>query len=231
MRSLTVPVVTLFLVSAACLAYEFPAEPFLSRVALREYAARDKPCPPGLSKIEIPRDLPAEAKTAVTNFQTEADAIRKKADEDIRAKGDQLAASLKTIQDQYTRDAKLDEAVAVRDLIRKLQAAHLPVLQYPGSLMPLREHVGETFYFEVTGRTGSSIWGTEVYTLDSDLGTAAVHIGALKEGETGIVQVTIVKSPEQHVSSTQNGVRSGSWSSYPASYTVQKWAGPRAAPK
>jgi hypothetical protein len=182
MRSLTVPVLTVVLVSAVGFAQSFPevSEPFVTRLALREYVAAGRPCPPTPAKLEIPKDLPADAKTAVANFQTEADVIRKKAEEDIRAKADQLAVSLKTIQDQYTRDAKLDEAVAVRDLIRRLQASSLPMHPYPGSLMPFREHVGETFYFEVTGQTGRSIWGTEVYTLDSDLGTAAVHIGAKK---------------------------------------------------
>lgn len=224
MRSLTIPLLVVMLVSAAGLAQEF-GEPFRMRGTVRDYATAAKPCPPDLAKIEIPTALPAEAKTAVTGFQTEAQAIRKKAEDDIRAKADELATSLKTIQDQYTRDAKLDEAVAIRDLIRKLQASHLPLLPYPGSLMPFRDHVGETFYFEVTGRTTGSLWGTEVYTCDSDLATAAVHIGVLKEGETGIVQVTIVKSPEQHAGTTQNGVRSSAWGSYPASFTVQKWAG------
>lgn len=224
MRSLTVPVLSLMLVSAVSMAQEFPTE-YLSRVALREYPSQ--PCPPAPPKLEVSRDLPAEAKTLVTNFHTEADTIRKKAEDDIRVKSDQLAIALKVIQDQYTRDAKLDEAVAVRDLIRKLTAVHLPLHPYPGNLTPFRERIGETFYFEVAGRTTGSLWGTEVYTCDSDLGTAAVHIGALKDGETGIVQVTIVASPDEHISSTQNGVRSSSWGSYPASYTVQRWVGHR----
>lgn len=227
MRSLVVPIVTVFIVTAAALAYEYPSDAFLYRSSIRSYGNNGEPCPPSPAKLEIPRDLPADAKAVVANFQTEADAIRKKAEDDIRAKSDQLATSLKTLQDQYTRDAKLDEAVAIRDLIRKLQAAHLPLHAYQGSLMPYRERIGDKFYFEITGRSGSSIWGTEVYTLDSDLCTAAVHIGALKDGETGIVQVTIVKSPEQHESSTLNGIRSSSWGSYPASYTVQRWSGSR----
>ncbi len=226
MRSLTIPVLAVVFVSVACLAQEFPAIS-LSRVSLREHPA-GQPHPPAPPKLVIPRDLPADAKALVTSFQTEAEAIRKKAEDDIRGKADQLATSLKTIQDQYTRDAKLDEAVAVRDLIRKLQSTSLPLLPYPGSLMSLRERVGETFYFEITGRTSGSLWGTEVYTCDSDLATAAVHIGALKDGETGIVQVTIVASPNEHSASTQNGVRSSSWGNYSASFTVQRWAGTRA---
>ncbi len=225
MRSLTVPVLCLLLVSAACLAQEFPTT-FLSRVSLREYPA-SQPCPPTPPKLEVPRDLPAEAKGLVANFQAEADAIRKKAEDDIRVKSDQLATALKVIQDQYTRDAKLDEAVAVRDLIRKLTAVNLPVHPYPGSLTPFRDRIGETFFFEVTGRTTGSIWGTEVYTCDTDLATAAVHIGALKDGETGIVQVTIVASPSEHKATSQNGINSHAWGSYPASYTVQRWTGTR----
>ncbi len=55
--------------------------------------------------------------------------------------------------------------------------------------------------------------------------SVAEKIGAQKEDETRIVQVTIVKSPEQHVSSTLNGIRSSSWGQLPASYTVQRWSG------
>lgn len=225
MRSFTLPVVTLMLVSAVCVAQEFP-QPFLSRVAIREVP--NEPSPPAVEKLQAPRDLPPDARAQLAIFQQEADAIRKKAEVDIRAKSEQLAKSLKTIQDQYTRDAKLDEAVAVRDLIRMLTAVHLPLQPNAGNLTRYRDKVGQTFYFEVTGRTTGSIWGTEVYTCDTDLATAAVHIGALKDGETGIVQVNIIESPSEHVASMQNGIHSHQWGSYPASYTVQRWVGNRA---
>jgi hypothetical protein len=94
-------------------------------------------------------------------------------------------------------------------------------LPNPGSLSSYSQKVGETFLFNVTGQTGGSIFGTGTYTTDSSLASAAVHAGVLKDGETGVVQVTIVESPNQFAGSTANGITSSSWGAYPAAYTVK----------
>lgn len=171
--------------------------------------------------VTPPADLPADAKELLTGFDGEAAAIRKKAEQEIQTRREALIQSLKQLQDKYTRDAKLDEAVAIRDHIRELTLAPLKRLPNPGSLYRFSDKIGQSFFFEAVGRTGYTIWGTEVYTCDSDLGTAAVHAGVLKIGQKGIVKVTIVKSPETHQGTTVNGVSSSSWGSYPASYTVE----------
>jgi hypothetical protein len=189
-----------------------------------------QPCPPAPPKLEAPRDLPADARKLFEGFQEEAKQIRKKAEDDVAARGKALADSLKTLQDQYTRDAKLDEAVAIRDLIRKLKAVDLDLRPDPGSLSNYSQLIGHTFHFEVTGATsGGSVWGTEVYTYDSRLAVAAVHSGALKDGETGIVEVTLLQSPAPHTGSTANGVTTSSWGVYSASYTVKRWTGTKPA--
>lgn len=193
-------------------------------------ASAPTPCPPQRPKLEAPRDLPADARKLFEGFQEEAKLIRKKAEDDVAAKGKSLADNLKMLQDQYTREAKLDEAVAIRELIRKLRAADLDLRADPGTLSSYLTLMGQTLYFEVTGAASSgSIWGSEVYTYDSRLAVAAVHSGALKDGETGIVEVTLLKSPDPHVGSTANGVTSSSWGSYSASYTVKRWVGSRPA--
>lgn len=47
-------------------------------------------------------------------------------------------------------------------------------------------------YFEIDGANTGTIYGTDVYTHDSNLATAAVHAGVLKLHERGIVKVTIL---------------------------------------
>ena len=47
------------------------------------------------------------------------------------------------------------------------------------------------------------------------LATAAVHAGALKLGQTGIVKVTTLPTHPNYPGSTQNGITSSSWGSYP----------------
>jgi hypothetical protein len=165
--------------------------------------------------------LPADAQVLVTAFDGDSAAIRQKAEQEIQAKRQALINALQALQDSYTREAKLDEAVAIRNTIRQLRVSHLNLKPDPGNLYEYASRVGETFYFDVTGQVGYSIWGSEVYTADSHLATAAVHAGVLKVGQRGIVKVTIVKSPESHRGSTANGVASANWGSYTASYTVE----------
>jgi hypothetical protein len=168
-------------------------------------------------------DLPADAKEMLAGFDVDADAIRKKAEEEIHQRRLRLIEELQKAQDRYTREAKLDEAVAIRDTIRRLKASRLNLRQYNGSMFEFRQLEGQPLYFEITGRTGGSIWGTDVYTGDSDLGTAAVHAGALNVGQTGIVEVVIVPSPPQHLGTTRNGVTTSGWGAYGFSYSVRKW--------
>jgi hypothetical protein len=100
-----------------------------------------------------------------------------------------------------------------------------PVVQAdpdPGNLTSYQEKVGKSFHFKVTGATTHTIWGDGVYTTDSQLATAAVHAGALQAGQTGVVKVTIVASPQMFGGSTKNGVTSQPYGVFPAAYKVSK---------
>jgi hypothetical protein len=171
--------------------------------------------------VASPEPLPADAQVLVTTFDDDSTTIRQKAEQEIQAKRQSLIVALQALQDSYTREAKLDEAVAIRNTIRQLKVSHLKPLPDPGNLYDYASRIGESVYFDVTGQVGYSIWGSEVYTADSHLATAAVHAGVLKIGQRGIVKVTIIKSPETHRGSTANGVASANWGSYTASYTVE----------
>ncbi len=94
-------------------------------------------------------------------------------------------------------------------------------LPNPGNLIALGQKVGESFVYSVTGRTSAAVYGTGTYTADSDLASVAVHAGLLKDGEKGVVTVTIVETPNQFTGSAANGVTSSSWQAYPAAYTVR----------
>jgi len=96
----------------------------------------------------------------------------------------------------------------------------------------LRGEFGTQLDVEVTGRTTGHIWGSEVYTDDSDIPTAAVHAGLLKPGETGTITITIVKSPEEYAGSTRNGVTSAAWGQgHPSGYILQRKKGTEPSPK
>jgi LCCL domain len=111
-----------------------------------------------------------------------------------------------------------------RSLSTKMPETELAkaALPDPGNLSAYGQpiHFGKEYTFRVTGAIRGSVWGTEVYTADSTLAAAAVHIGVLKTGETGLVTVTIMGPLPKYFGSTQNGVTSANYDRYPASYRI-----------
>ena len=151
----------------------------------------------------------------------------------------QLAAliqSLQELQDAYCRNAQLDEALSVRDMIRQLQtqasaASSLPepvVTPLPGAVespyaYDLRGQNGKTFYRRLTGSVDGYVWGGEnnIYTDDSILATAAVHAGVLKAGETAMVRFTILAGKDSYVGSEKNGVTTRPYQSFGGSVCIE----------
>jgi hypothetical protein len=93
--------------------------------------------------------------------------------------------------------------------------------QAPGNMSSYQQQFGKEVTFAVTGFTPTpganpSLWGTDIYTLDSNLAAAVVHAGLAKPGETVVVRVRVVQSPPQFVSSFRNNVNSAAYNTYPA---------------
>jgi hypothetical protein len=86
----------------------------------------------------------------------------------------------------------------------------------PGDLTGYRGQIGVVLDFTVTGSTDGRVYGTDEYTDDSDLSTAAVHAGFIAPGETGVVTVQIVGPGKGYEASTAFGV---------TSYSYGKWDG------
>jgi Ca2+-binding EF-hand superfamily protein len=98
----------------------------------------------------------------------------------------------------------------------------------PPTIAVFRGQVGKVFSFQVTGVVGGGIWGTDVYTDDSLVATAAVHAGVLRAGETGVVKVTILPPQAAYYGTTRNGVTSGGFAAFPGSYRLERRRGDRA---
>jgi len=101
-------------------------------------------------------------------------------------------------------------------------AAAAAIENAPDSLMRLQGNIGKTYRFRVTGNVNGSVWGSDVYTTDSSLETAAVHAGVLKPGQTGIVKVTFLAPPPVFNGSTRNGVTTSPYLSFPGAFKVSK---------
>jgi hypothetical protein len=70
------------------------------------------------------------------------------------------------------------------------------------------------------GCNSGSLWGTDVYTSDSAVCTAAVHAGVISLAEGGTVLVSYAPGQESYEGTTQNDITSSSWGSYGGSFSV-----------
>ena len=99
----------------------------------------------------------------------------------------------------------------------------IAALPDPGNLKAYESQHGKVFAFTVTGMAGGGgLWGTGTYTTDSRLALAAVHAGAIKAGETGVVRVKMHPSPDSFTGSEQNGVSSSGYPRYSGAYEILK---------
>jgi hypothetical protein len=77
-----------------------------------------------------------------------------------------------------------------------------------GSMVNFRGLHGQSFIFELTASDRGAVRGTDVYTDDSALATAAVHAGILKVGQTDTVRVTMQPGPRLFPGTNRQGVQS-----------------------
>jgi LCCL domain len=92
----------------------------------------------------------------------------------------------------------------------------------PARIQDLCDTPGTTYYFRVTGDSAGSLWGTDVYTGDSALATAAVHAGAVTAGETAVVRVTVMPPLAQYQGSVRHGVTSHDYGRFGTAYRVDR---------
>lgn len=179
------------------------------------------------SPLVAATDLPPEAQNLLQEYDTFEAEVMKKAEAEIEPRRIKLFSDLEKIQEILTKSGNLDGAVAVRDKIKELKIAQQvkgkPILPDPGTLKGFtRAAPGDSLVFKVTGKaTGGSVWGTDLYTSDSNLAMAAVHAGVLKEGQEGLVEVTFAPGQQGYIASNRNAVNSISWGDYPISYKIK----------
>ncbi len=95
------------------------------------------------------------------------------------------------------------------------------LIQNPGNLWNFAGYIGQTLAIQVTGSNVGTVWGTGVYTLDSDLATAAVHSGLVKPGEVAVVLAEILPGQDAYTGSENFGVSSRNYGTYRTSYRLK----------
>lgn len=74
-----------------------------------------------------------------------------------------------------------------------------------------------TVVLPANGAAGST-WGTDIYTDDSRIGSAAVHKGLITFATGGSVNIQILPGQSGYLGSTRNGVTTSSYGSWPRSF-------------
>ena len=81
---------------------------------------------------------------------------------------------------------------------------------------------GKTYTFKCpSGRTESSVWGTDIYTLDSSICNAAVHAGKLAPESGGLVTIELRPGESSYKGTTRNGIKTNDYGKYGQSFVVK----------
>lgn len=177
-----------------------------------------RPWGPAPGPAITPVAVPAQARVIVERLQKQRLALYRKLEAQLAPARRRAVKELQTLQDRYTRAAKLDEALAIRALLRQVSG----VRPDPGALRARPADVGKAFLYDVVGSASGAIWGTQTYTTDSHLATAAVHAGVLRPGERGVVRVWILPGQPSYLGSASNGVTSHGYGSWGLSFSVER---------
>jgi hypothetical protein len=78
--------------------------------------------------------------------------------------------------------------------------------------------IGKVYRMTITGAIGGAIWGTDIYTSDTHIPTAAVHAGAITVGQTKEVYIKVVQGLSEYIGSTRNGVSTSGYGGWDLSY-------------
>jgi LCCL domain len=106
--------------------------------------------------------------------------------------------------------------------LRKLLDQGFLASDAPPTMVDLCDPVGATYYFRVLGAAEGQLWGTDIYTGDSALAVAAVHAGAVKAGESGIIKVTVMPPPQLYTGCVRHGVTSNDFGRFGTAYTIAR---------
>ena len=75
-----------------------------------------------------------------------------------------------------------------------------------------------TFVFPGNGTISSRVWGTDLYTDDSSIASAAVHAGLITPQNGGVVTIEIRAGAASYQASTRNGVVSQGYGGWTGSF-------------
>ena len=81
---------------------------------------------------------------------------------------------------------------------------------------------GKTIKFKCPpGGKASTVWGTDIYTVDSSICNAAVHAGKLSSESGGSVTIELRPAESSYKGTTRNGIKTSDYGKYEHSFVVK----------
>ena len=82
----------------------------------------------GVEPVPQVAGLPSDAQALLAGYEQKSARLQAEVDRQVSAERDALIKSLQALQDDYTKQARLDEAVAIRDQLRLIKAPTMAVV-------------------------------------------------------------------------------------------------------
>jgi hypothetical protein len=98
-----------------------------------------------------------------------------------------------------------------------------------GDILPPTDGASQRFICP-PGGTAQPVWGTDIYTADSSICTAAVHAGRIGFERGGVVTVTVAPGQASYARGERNGVVSSDYGSWGRSLVFTSTEGRPRAP-
>src|SRR4030095_4174417 len=171
------------------------------------WTLRAAPEPAPSARATTPQRIPPQVEEAVRQVEKEI--------LPVTVSVDQLLVSQNQVVDLEATEIALNAATA--EVFFMESAART----FTHDLMAYRGLVGQTIHLHLRGARGGDVWGTDIYTDDSDPNVAAVHDGILKPGEEGIAAIRLLPGIERYDGTTKNGVQTNDFGHFGGSYRFE----------
>ena len=113
-----------------------------------------------------------------------------------------------TLSETKTWSAKIVDTTGEES---EVVTEEIHVMANPSRLQTNYWVVGNVYPVLVTGQNSGTVYGTDVYRVDSSIKRAALHMGLVSIGEEKVIKIKVVKCPEKgYVASTRNGISTSS---------------------
>ena len=101
----------------------------------------------------------------------------------------------------------------------EILSTDIPQIKWTTDAYAVYQLIDQEFTFLCpAGGTADGIWGTDIYTYDSSICTAAVHAGVISFGNGGPVTIRLRPGAPSYTGSTRNGVTSSSYGAWGGSF-------------